>query len=430
LKVELTEKETNIVELRVEVPQEQVAKALDKAYLKVRKDIALPGFRKGRVPRNILEKRFGVEILYEEAANILLQETYPQALEEHNLQPVDHPQVDVEQIDQEQPFIYTATVTVMPELKLGQYKDLKIPREQAEVTDEDVAGELENLRNSQARLLTLEGVDAVAAQGDQVIIDFVGRLDGKEFEGGAGSNYPLVLGSGSFVPGFEEQLIGSKPGDKVNVKVSMPAEYHSEELAGKEVEFEVDVKEVKRKELPALDDDFAKDLGEYSSLEELRNSLRERLENRAKNLADQELRQKVLERVRDNAQVDIPEVLIENEIEAMIRQMENRFRQQGLKFEDYLNYSGRSLEDIKAEMRPEAEINVKTELLLDTVAKVENISVEPADLDKEAAQLAEVYGQDADKLRKALEAGGQLSGIRQAILHRKVMDFLTEVNKA
>ncbi|MGI6364307.1 MAG: trigger factor [Bacillota bacterium] len=430
MKVELTEKETNIVELRVEVPQEQVAKALDKAYLKVRKDIALPGFRKGRVPRNILEKRFGVEILYEEAANILLQETYPQALEEHNLQPVDHPQVDVEQIDQEQPFIYTATVTVMPELKLGQYKDLKIPREQAEVTDEDVAGELENLRNSQARILTLEGVDAVAAQGDQVIIDFVGRLDGKEFEGGAGSNYPLVLGSGSFVPGFEEQLIGSKPGDKVNVKVSMPAEYHSEELAGKEVEFEVDVKEVKRKELPALDDDFAKDLGEYSSLEELRNSLRERLENRAKNLADQELRQKVLERVRDNAQVDIPEVLIENEIEAMIRQMENRFRQQGLKFEDYLNYSGRSLEDIKAEMRPEAEINVKTELLLDTVAKVENISVEPADLDKEAAQLAEVYGQDADKLRKALEAGGQLSGIRQAILHRKVMDFLTEVNKA
>lgn len=430
MKVELTEKETNIVELRVEVPQEQVAKALDKAYLKVRKDIALPGFRKGRVPRNILEKRFGVEILYEEAANILLQETYPQALEEHNLQPVDHPQVDVEQIDQEQPFIYTATVTVMPELKLGQYKDLKIPREQAEVTDEDVAGELENLRNSQARLLTLEGVDAVAAQGDQVIIDFVGCLDGKEFEGGAGSNYPLVLGSGSFVPGFEEQLIGSKPGDKVNVKVSMPAEYHSEELAGKEVEFEVDVKEVKRKELPALDDDFAKDLGEYSSLEELRNSLRERLENRAKNLADQELRQKVLERVRDNAQVDIPEVLIENEIEAMIRQMENRFRQQGLKFEDYLNYSGRSLEDIKAEMRPEAEINVKTELLLDTVAKVENISVEPADLDKEAAQLAEVYGQDADKLRKALEAGGQLSGIRQAILHRKVMDFLTEVNKA
>lgn len=430
MKVELTEKETNIVELRVEVPQEQVAKALDKAYLKVRKDIALPGFRKGRVPRNILEKRFGVEILYEEAANILLQETYPQALEEHNLQPVDHPQVDVEQIDQEQPFIYTATVTVMPELKLGQDKDLKIPREQAEVTDEDVAGELENLRNSQARLLTLEGVDAVAAQGDQVIIDFVGRLDGKEFEGGAGSNYPLVLGSGSFVPGFEEQLIGSKPGDKVNVKVSMPAEYHSEELAGKEVEFEVDVKEVKRKELPALDDDFAKDLGEYSSLEELRNSLRERLENRAKNLADQELRQKVLERVRDNAQVDIPEVLIENEIEAMIRQMENRFRQQGLKFEDYLNYSGRSLEDIKAEMRPEAEINVKTELLLDTVAKVENISVEPADLDKEAAQLAEVYGQDADKLRKALEAGGQLSGIRQAILHRKVMDFLTEVNKA
>lgn len=430
MKVELTQKETNIVELRVEVPQEQVAKALDKAYLKVRKDIALPGFRKGRVPRNILEKRFGIEILYEDAANILLQETYLQALEEHDVQPVDHPQVEVEQIEQGQPFIYTATVTVMPELKLGQYKDLKIPREQAEVTDEDVANELENLRQRQARLLTMEGEDAVAAEQDQVIIDFVGRLDGKEFEGGAGSNYPLVLGSGSFVPGFEEQLIGAKPGDKVTVKVSMPDEYHSEELAGKEVEFEVDVKEVKRRELPALDDDFAKDLGEYSTLEELRNSIRERLEDRAKNQADQAQRQKVLEAVRDNAEVDIPGVLIDNEVEAMVRQMENRFRQQGLIFQDYLNYAGRSLEDIKAEMRPEAEVNVKTELLLDTVAKVENISVEPADLDKEVAQLAEVYGQDADKLRKALEASGQLAGIEQVILQRKVIDFLTEANKA
>lgn len=430
MKVELIQKETNTVQLRVEVPQEMVGPALDKAYLKVRKDFSLPGFRKGRVPRNILEKRFGVEVLYEEAANIMLQETYPQAIEEHNLDPVDHPKIEIEQIDQQQPFVYNATVTVLPELKLGQYKDLGIAREKVEVTDEDVDKELETLRNNQARLITLEGEDTVAAEQDQVIIDFVGRLDGQEFEGGAGTNYPLVLGSSSFVPGFEEQLLGTKPGDKVTVKVTMPTEYHSEELAGKDVEFTVSVNEVKRKEMPTLDDEFAKDVGEYSTLDELRESIREKLEDRANAKADQEQRQQVLEKARDNVEeVDIPAVMIDNEVGVMIRQMENRFSQQGLKFEDYLSYSGKSLDDVKAEMRSEAEKNVKTELLLDTVAKVENISVEPADLDQEMVQLAEAYGQEVDKLRKVLEASGQIPGIEQVVRHRKVVDFLSEANK-
>jgi len=429
LKVELTKKETNIVQLKVEVPQEQVGLAIDKAYLKVRKDFSLPGFRKGRVPRNILEKRFGVEVFYEEAANIMLQETYPQAVEEHKLDPVDHPEIEVEQIDHDKPFIYTATLTVKPELKLGQYKDLGIVQEEAEVSQEDVDRELENLRNSKAKLVTLEGEEAIAADQDQVIIDFVGRLDGEEFEGGAGSNYSLTLGSGSFVPGFEEQLIGAKPGDKIIVKVSMPDEYHSEQLAGKDVEFDVSINEVKRKVMPELDDDLAKEVGDYSTLEELRNSIRERLVDRAKNQAEQQQRQQVLDTVRDNAEVDIPGVMIDNEVEVMVQQMENRFAQQGLKFDDYLSYSGKSLDDIKAEMRPEAEKNVKTELMLDTVAEVENISVESEDLDKEIAQLAEAYGQEAEKIRKVLEANGQLAGIEQVILHRKVIDFLTEANK-
>lgn len=429
MKVELTKKETNIVQLKVEVPQEQVGLAIDKAYLKVRKDFSLPGFRKGRVPRNILEKRFGVEVFYEEAANIMLQETYPQAVEEHKLDPVDHPEIEVEQIDHDKPFIYTATLTVKPELKLGQYKDLGIVQEEAEVSQEDVDRELENLRNSKAKLVTLEGEEAIAADQDQVIIDFVGRLDGEEFEGGAGSNYSLTLGSGSFVPGFEEQLIGAKPGDKIIVKVSMPDEYHSEQLAGKDVEFDVSINEVKRKVMPELDDDLAKEVGDYSTLEELRNSIRERLVDRAKNQAEQQQRQQVLDTVRDNAEVDIPGVMIDNEVEVMVQQMENRFAQQGLKFDDYLSYSGKSLDDIKAEMRPEAEKNVKTELMLDTVAEVENISVESEDLDKEIAQLAEAYGQEAEKIRKVLEANGQLAGIEQVILHRKVIDFLTEANK-
>lgn len=429
MKVELTNKETNVVELKVEIPQQEVEQAIEKAYLKTRKDFSLPGFRKGRVPRNILEKRFGVEVFYEEAANIMLQDSYPQAIEEKNLDPVAHPEIEVEQLEQGKDFVYTATITVKPELKLGQYKDLGITREEQSIGDEDVEKELEGLRNHKAKLVALDA-DAVAAEQDQVIIDFTGRLNGEEFEGGAGTNYPLVLGSGSFVPGFEEQLIGAKSGDKVFVKVSMPEEYHSEQLAGKDVEFEVDVKEIKRKELPALDDDFAKEAGDYATLDELKNFIRERLENRANDQATQQHREKVVDAVRENAEVDIPGVMIDNEVEAMVKQMENRFSQQGLKLEDYLSYSGKALDEIKQEMRPEAEKNVKTELLLDTVAKEVNISVEPADLDQEVAQLAEAYGQEADKIRTILETSGQISGIEQVVLHRKVIDFLTEANKA
>jgi len=427
LKVEMTKKETNVIELKVEVPQDQVEQAIAKAYVKTRKDYSVPGFRKGKVPRNILEKRYGIEIFYEEAANILIQDTYPQVVEEQKLEPVDHPDITVDQFDCEQPFIYTATVTVCPELKLGKYKGLKIVKEEKQVADEDVEAEIKALQDSKARLIALEA-DTVAANDDQVIIDFVGKMDGEEFEGGTGANYPLALGSGSFVPGFEEQLIGAKQGEKVLVKLTMPQEYHSEELAGKEVEFEVEIKEIKRKELPALDDDFAKEVGDYETLTALKDFIRERLEDRARQEAADKLRHDVLEAVREKAEVDIPGIMIENETKAMLRQMENRFSQQGLKFEDYLSYSGKSLDDIMAEMRPGAEKNVKTELLLDTVSKVENISVEEAELEEEIAQLAKVYGQEAKAVRSALEKSDQLAAVEQIILHRKALDFLAEVN--
>jgi trigger factor len=423
----MTKKETNVIELKVEVPQDQVEQAIAKAYVKTRKDYSVPGFRKGKVPRNILEKRYGIEIFYEEAANILIQDTYPQVVEEQKLEPVDHPDITVDQFDCEQPFIYTATVTVCPELKLGKYKGLKIVKEEKQVADEDVEAEIKALQDSKARLIALEA-DTVAANDDQVIIDFVGKMDGEEFEGGTGANYPLALGSGSFVPGFEEQLIGAKQGEKVLVKLTMPQEYHSEELAGKEVEFEVEIKEIKRKELPALDDDFAKEVGDYETLTALKDFIRERLEDRARQEAADKLRHDVLEAVREKAEVDIPGIMIENETKAMLRQMENRFSQQGLKFEDYLSYSGKSLDDIMAEMRPGAEKNVKTELLLDTVSKVENISVEEAELEEEIAQLAKVYGQEAKAVRSALEKSDQLAAVEQIILHRKALDFLAEVN--
>ena len=427
MKVEMTKKEANVVELKVEVPQEHMEQAIAKAYVNTRKDYSLPGFRKGKVPRNILEKRFGIEIFYEEAANIIIHDTYPQVVEEQKLDPVDYPDISVDQLDSEQPFVYTATVTVRPELKLGKYKGMKIAKDDVSVSDEDVEAELKALQNSKARLIALDA-GAVAAEKDQVIIDFVGRMDGVEFEGGTGTNYPLLLGSGAFVPGFEEQLVGAKQGDRVQVKLIMPEEYQAEELAGKEVVFDVDIKEIKRKELPALDDDFAKEVGDYETLAALNDFLRERLEDRAGQGATQKLRQQVLEAVLEKAEVDIPEIMIKNETEAMVRQMENRFAQQGLKFEDYLNYAGKSIDDIRSEMRPEAEKNVKTELLLDTVTKVENISVEEAELETEIAQLAQVYGQEEKGLRSILEKNGQLAAVEQVILHRKAIDFLTEVN--
>jgi len=411
----------------VEVPQEQVEQAIEKAYLKIRKDFSLPGFRKGKVPRNLLEKRYGVEVFYEEAANLLLQDTYPKAVDEHNLEPVNHPDVEVEQIDITKPFVYSATVTVKPELTLGKYKGLGITKEEKQIADEDVAKELEGLQGSKAKLVALGGDDTAALQ-DQVIIDFVGRVNGEEFEGGNGKNYPLILGSGAFVPGFEDQLIGAKTGDKIQVKVTMPAEYQSEHLAGKDVEFEVNVNEVKRKVLPDLDDDFAKEVGDYATMEELKEFIRERLQDRADKQCVQQQRQQVVDTVRDNSTVDIPAAMTENEIETMVKQMKNRFEQQGLKFDDYLTYTGKELADIKEEMRPEAEKNVKTELMLDTVAKVENIIVEPADLEEEINELAKAYGQDTAKLTKLLENSGQIPGIEQVILHRKVIDFLTEAN--
>jgi len=427
LKAQVLKKEANVVELKVELPQEQVEKAIAKAYMRTRKDYSLPGFRKGKVPRNILEKRFGIEIFYEEAANILVQESYPEVVESQGLEPVDLPDISIEQLDSEQPFIYTAKVTVLPELKLGKYKGLKIAKEEKAVTDEDVDAELKALQNSKAKLIALEE-DAIAAEGDQVVIDFTGTLDGDEFEGGSAVNYPLLLGSGAFVPGFEDQLMGAGLGEKVQVKLTMPEDYHNEELAGKEVEFAVEIKEIKRKELPALDDDFAREVGDYDSLAALKDFIRERLEDRAQQESENKFRTAVLEAVRDKAEVDIPEVMIENETKAMLRQMENRFAQQGLKFEDYLSYTGKSVEDIKAEMRPGAENNVKTELLLDTISKVENISVEEAELEEEIAQLAAVYGQDAKDMRKALEKNRQLEALEQVIRHRKTMDFLAEAN--
>ncbi len=428
MKVEIAGKEANEVKLKVEIPQEEVETALNQAYMKMRNEFSVPGFRKGKVPRDLIEKRYGVEVFYEEAANILLQQSYPKALDEQDLEPVARPDIDVEQLEAGKPFVYEAKVTVKPEVTLGKYQGFKVAKEEPKVEDKDVDAELDRIRDSRAKLVAVEEGQP-AEKDDQVIIDFIGRMDGEEFEGGSSSNHPLVLGSGSFVPGFEDQLIGAKVGETVTVSLTMPEDYGNEELAGKEVEFTVDVKEVKRKEHPELNDEFAKELGEdFESLQALKDKIKDQLQHNADHQAEHKQRDEIIDAVRDKSKVDIPAVMVDDEVEAMVQQMENRFARQGMKLEDYLKYSDQDLEQLRQQMRPEAETAVKTELVLDQLAEKENIQVETEDLDKEIERLAQSYGQQPEQIKSALAGSGQMQSLEQAVLHRKVVDWLVEHN--
>ena len=428
MKVEIAGKEANEVKLKVEIPQEEVETALNQAYMKMRNEFSVPGFRKGKVPRDLIEKRYGVEVFYEEAANILLQQSYPKALDEQDLEPVARPDIDVEQLEAGKPFVYEAKVTVKPEVTLGKYQGFKVAKEEPKVEDKDVDAELDRIRDSRAKLVAVEEGQP-AEKDDQVIIDFIGRMDGEEFEGGSSSNHPLVLGSGSFVPGFEDQLIGAKVGETVTVSLTMPEDYGNEELAGKEVEFTVDVKEVKRKEHPELNDEFAKELGEdFESLQALKDKIKDQLQHNADHQAEHKQRDEIIDAVRDKSKVDIPAVMVDDEVEAMVQQMENRFARQGMKLEDYLKYSGQDMEQLRQQMRPEAETAVKTELVLDQLAEKENIQVETEDLDKEIERLAQSYGQQPEQIKSALAGSGQMQSLEQAVLHRKVVDWLVEHN--
>ncbi len=428
MKVEIAGKEANEVKLKVEIPQEEVETALNQAYMKMRNEFSVPGFRKGKVPRDLIEKRYGVEVFYEEAANILLQQSYPKELDEQDLEPVARPDIDVEQLEAGKPFVYEAKVTVKPEVTLGKYQGFKVAKEEPKVEDKDVDAELDRIRDSRAKLVAVEEGQP-AEKDDQVIIDFIGRMDGEEFEGGSSSNHPLVLGSGSFVPGFEDQLIGAKVGETVTVSLTMPEDYGNEELAGKEVEFTVDVKEVKRKEHPELNDEFAKELGEdFESLQALKDKIKDQLQHNADHQAEHKQRDEIIDAVRDKSKVDIPAVMVDDEVEAMVQQMENRFARQGMKLEDYLKYSDQDLEQLRQQMRPEAETAVKTELVLDQLAEKENIQVETEDLDKEIERLAQSYGQQPEQIKSALAGSGQMQSLEQAVLHRKVVDWLVEHN--
>ncbi|RIN87101.1 trigger factor, partial [Mammaliicoccus sciuri] len=393
-------KEGNQGLLTVTVPKEEVDKGLDKAFKKVVKQINVPGFRKGKMPRPLFEQRFGVESLYQDALDFILPEAYGNAVEEAEINPVDRPEIDVTQMEKGKELIFEATVTVEPEVELGDYKGLSIEKQDREVTDEEFNQAIEDAVSRQAELTVKEGE---IAEGDVVNINFDGYVDGEAFEGGQAEGYDLEIGSGSFIPGFEEQLIGLKANDSKDVVVTFPEEYHAEELAGKEATFKCEVNEVKSKEIPELDDELAQELDEsVSTVDEYKEKLRKDLEEAKVNQAEATEKEEAITKATDNAKVDIPEAMINTELDRMMQEFEQRISQQGLNLELYYQFSGQSEEELKAQMKEDAEKRVKTNLTLRAIADAENIEVSDADVEAEFAKMSEQFGLSVEDIKATL----------------------------
>ena len=411
--------------LTVEVDAEKVNEGLDAAFKKVVKNITLPGFRKGKVPRVIFEKRFGVEALYQDALDILLPEAYAKAVEEAGIEPVDIPEIDIEQMEKGKNLIFKAKVTVKPEVKLGQYKGLEVEKMDTTVTDEDVEKELKRLQENYAELVVKE--DGKIENGDTAVIDFEGFVDGEPFEGGKAENYSLEIGSGTFIPGFEDQLIGMQAGEEKEIQVTFPEEYHAKELAGKPATFKVKVHEVKEKRLPALDDEFAKDVDdEVETLEQLKEKIRKRLEEAKKNEAEAALRDALVEKAAENAEIDIPEVMIKNETDRMLREFDQRLQMQGLNLDLYYQFSGQDEAALREQMKEDAEKRVRVALTLEAIAKAENIEVTEEEVNEELEKMAKAYNLEVGKLKELL---GSLEGVKEDLKWRKTVDFLVEHSK-
>jgi trigger factor len=411
--------------LTIEVEAAKVNEGLDAAFKKVVKQVNVPGFRKGKMPRGMFEKRFGVESLYQDALDFILPEAYAKAIEEAGIDPIDRPEIDVEQMEKGKDLIFTAKVQVKPEVKLGEYKGLEVEKMETEVTAEDVEAELTSLQEKQAELAVKE--EGKAEEGDTVTMDFEGFVDGEAFEGGQAENYSLELGSGQFIPGFEEQLVGVASGEEKEVEVNFPEEYHAAELAGKPATFKVKVHEIKAKELPALDDEFAKDADEeVETLAELKEKIEKRLQESKKNEAETAVRETLVNKASDNAEVEIPEVMVKAEVDRMMQEFEQRLQMQGMNLDLYFQFSGQSEEDLRGQMTEDAGKRVRTNLTLEAIAAAENLEVTDEEAEEEVNKMAEQYNMSADNIKQAL---GGLDTLKADLKVRKAVEFLVENSK-
>lgn len=421
LQVEKLEK--NMAKLTIEVSAEEVEKAIEKAYQKQKSRISVPGFRKGKVPRKMVEKMYGVGVFYEDAVNDMIPTAYEAAVKESELEIVSQPKIDVVQIEAGKEFIFTAEVAVKPEVELGEYKGVEVPKSDVSVSDEEVMAEIDKEREQNSRIITVD--DRAVEDGDMTVIDFEGFVDGVAFEGGKGTDYPLTIGSHSFIDTFEEQLIGKNIGEEVDVNVTFPEEYHAEELKGKPALFKVTVKEIKKKELPELDNDFVEDVSEFSTVDEYKASIKTKIEEKKADEAKSAKEEATIEKIIEGAKMEIPDAMVDSQVRQMAEDFARRISAQGLTIDQYFQYTGLTSDKLLEQMRPQALKRIQSRLVLEAVADKENFEVTDKDVNNEINDMASAYQMEADKLKDLLTDADK-ENMKRDIQVKKAVEFVTE----
>ena len=423
MSLQVEQLEHNMAKLTIEVSAEELEGALQKAYQKQKSRINVPGFRKGKVPRQLIEKMYGPEIFYDDAANALIPEAYSKAYDESGLEIVSQPKIDVTQIEKGKPFIFTAEVATKPEVELGEYKGIEVPKYSNRVTQKEIDAKLEEEQLKNARTITVEG--RPVQDKDEVVLDFEGFVDGEAFEGGKGENYPLTIGSGSFIPGFEEQLIGAEPEKEVEVKVTFPEDYHAEDLKGKEAVFKCTVHEIKAKELPELDDEFASEVSEFDTLDELKTDIKAKIKEQKATDGKRKQEDQAVEQAIKNASYEIPDAMVDTQISQMANDFAQRIQSQGITLEQYFQFTGLTAEKMMEDMKPQAIKRIETRLVLEAIAKAENIEITDEKVDEELAKMAESYNMEVEKLKEFM-GENEKKQMKEDLAVQEAVTFLVE----
>ena len=425
MKATLKNVDQHVVELTIEVPAADVAAGIKAAVKRIASQVNVPGFRKGKAPRNVIEMNYGKEAVLNEAYDFLVNQNYTAALQENKIVPVSQPEIEQVQFEEGKDLIFKATVTKRPDVKLGGYKGLDAKKEEAKVTDEQIQDQLKNIAEQQAEMVVADK-DAKVEQGDFAVIDFKGTVDGKAFDGGEGKSYPLQIGSGNFIPGFEDQLVGAKAGDDVTVKVTFPEDYFVADLAGKEAEFATHIHDIKRKQLPELNDEFAKANSSYETIAELKADLRKKMEEDAERRAVDAYNGELIKTAVENAEVDIPEVMVADRVEQMIQELAMSMEGRGLKLEDYLKFSNKTVEELREEYKETAAENVRTDLVLDAIAVEEKIEVTPDDMNREIFMMAQNFGANPQEVWDIIAKEGRVSMLAGSVARKKAARFIVD----
>lgn len=425
MKVTAEHGENQQVTLTIEVEAAELGKAVERAAKQLAGRVNIPGFRRGKAPRKIVERHVGRDALMQEAFDLIAPKAFGEALNDQKIEPVTRPDIDIITLEEGKNLVFKAAVTPRPEVRLGEYKGISVPKEEAKVTDKEVEQRLKTFQDRQSTMVDVPEGSAVE-NGDFTTLDFKGLVDGKPFEGGEGKDYPLQIGSGSFIPGFEDQLVGARVGEERDVSVTFPEDYHTAALAGKPAVFKCTVRSIKRKELPELDDALAKKVSKFETLDELRADVRKNMEEAAERRAENDQKTAAIDRATENVTVDIPPVMVENRVSSMIQEMAMRLEQQGMKFERYLQYANTDIQKLREQYREAAEKNVRTDLMLEEVAKAENIKVEAADLDAEVAGMAAAYGATPHQVQKIIKEQGRVGDLAATVLRKKTAQFIID----